>query len=97
MDRRVKPPSEPIRTDGRTAGALQTTDWGQGLYASAQREILEVLLNEPGLFHRVEQEVSQDLFDVPVLGQIASILLDVVRSDEDLRRVARLRGPSRWR
>jgi hypothetical protein len=27
--------------------------------------------------------VSQDLFDVPVLGEIASILLDVVRSDED--------------
>ncbi len=79
LDRRIKPPSEPVRTDGRTAGALQTTDWGQGLYASAQREILEVLLNEPGLFHRVEQEVSQDLFDVPVLGQIASILLDVVR------------------
>jgi DNA primase len=83
LDRRIKPPSEPVRTDGRTAGALQTTDWGEGLYASAQREILEVLLNEPGLFHRVEQEVSQDLFDVPVLGQIASILLDVVRSDED--------------
>jgi DNA primase len=83
LDRRIKPASAPVRIDGRATGALQQTDWGQGLYASAQREILEVLLNEPGLFHHVEQEVSQDLFDVPVLGQIAAILLDVIRSDED--------------
>ena len=62
---------------------MQTTDWGQGLYASAQREILEVLLNEPGLFHGVEHNISLDLFDVPVLAQIAEIVLDVVRSDED--------------
>ena len=33
LDRRIKPPSEPVRTDGRPAGALQTTDWGQGLHA----------------------------------------------------------------
>jgi DNA primase len=83
LDRRIKPPAEPVRTDGRTAEAWQTTDWGQGLYASAQREILEVLLNEPGLYHSVEQKVSLDLFDVPALAQIASILLDVVRSGED--------------
>jgi DNA primase len=83
LDRRIKPLSQAARTDGRTPAALQTTDWGQGLYASAQREILEVLLNEPGLFHGVEQNISLDLFDVPVLAEIASIVLDVVRSDED--------------
>lgn len=83
LDRRIKPASQPARTDGRSPDAVQTTDWGQGLYASAQREILEVLLNDPGLFHSVEQRVSQDLFDVPALAEIASILLEVIRSDED--------------
>jgi DNA primase len=61
----------------------QAVDWGQGLYAVAQREVLEVLLNEPGLVHSVERSVTQDMFDVPILGQIASILLDVIRSDGD--------------
>ena len=83
LDRRIKPATEAVRTDGRAVAALQTTDWGQGLYASAQREILEVLLNEPGLYHSVEQDISQDLFDVPALAQIAAIFLDVVRSEED--------------
>jgi len=83
LDRRIKPPSQTVRTDGRSPNAVQTTDWGEGLYASAQREILEVLLNDPGLFHSVEPSVSQDLFDVPALAEIASILLEVIRSDED--------------
>jgi len=83
LDRRIKAPSQAVRTDGRTVDALQATDWGQGLYASAQREVLEVLLNEPGLLHSVEQSVAQDLFDVPALAQIAAILLDVIQADED--------------
>jgi DNA primase len=58
-------------------------DWGKGLGAAAQREVLEVLINEPGLYHQVEREISERLFDVPVLRQIAGLLLDVVRSDED--------------
>ncbi len=83
LDRRIKPTSQAVRTDGRTVASTQATDWGQGLYASAQREILEVLLNEPGLFHRTGQGISLDLFDVPVLAQVASILLDVLQSEED--------------
>lgn len=68
--------------DDRRAGA-ETVDWGKGLGAVAQREVLEVLLNEPGLYHQVEREISELLFDVPILRQIAGLLLDVVRSDED--------------
>ncbi len=83
LDRRIKPPAQPVRTDGRTVASGQATDWGQGLYASAQREILEVLLNEPGLFHSVDPSISLDLFDVPVLAQLASILWDVIQSEED--------------
>jgi len=58
-------------------------DWGQGLYAAAQREILEVLLNEPGLFHGIERPITEDLFDVPILREIAAILFDILRSGED--------------
>jgi DNA primase len=83
LGRRIKQPSEPVRTDGRTQDGLPATDWGEGLFAASQREILEVLLNEPGLFHSVEPGVSQDLFDVPVLAQIAAMLLEVIRSEED--------------
>lgn len=83
LDRRIKPAAEPARTDGRAMQAVQTAHWGKGLPAAAQREILEVLLNEPGLSHSVEPKVSLDLFDVPALTQIASLLLDVIGSDED--------------
>jgi len=64
-------------------GAGEAIDWGRGLYAAAQREILEVLVNEPGLFHDRRAQISESLFDVPILRQAAGLLLDVLRSDED--------------
>jgi len=64
-------------------GATQAVDWGQGLYAAAQREVLEVLLNDPGLFHSIERPITEDLFDVSILREIAAILLDILRSGED--------------
>jgi DNA primase len=69
--------------EARRADAPQAVDWGQGLHAAAQREVLEVLLNEPGLFHAVEQNITEDLFDVPILRRVVSVLFDVIRSDED--------------
>jgi len=41
------------------------------------------LLNEPGLYPHVAHNLSKDLFDVPALAQIASILWDIIQSDED--------------
>jgi len=64
-------------------GASEAVDWGRGLYAAAEREILEVLINEPGLFHDRRAQISESLFDVPVLQQAAGVLLDVLKSDED--------------
>ncbi len=61
----------------------EAVDWGQGLHAAAQREILEVLLNEPGLFHSIEREITENLFDIPILREIAAILFEILRSDED--------------
>jgi DNA primase len=68
--------------DDRRVSA-ETIDWGKGLGAVAQREILEVLINEPGLYRQVGREISEALFDVPILRQIAGLLLDLLRSDED--------------
>ena len=50
----------------------------QGYIAAAQKEILEVLLNEPGFYKISKQEITTDLFDVPILKQIAVILLEML-------------------
>jgi DNA primase len=55
-------------------------DLGQGLASAAQREILEVLLNEPALAKTAGTPISADLFDVPALRQIAELLFDTLRT-----------------
>jgi len=80
----------------RRAEDSQALDWGQGLYAAAQKELLEVLLNEPGLFHSIEQEITEDLFDVPILSRIASTLFEMLRSEEEFtinRMLAQVESP----
>ncbi|UCC21426.1 MAG: DNA primase [Planctomycetota bacterium] len=57
---------------------VRTADLGQGFFAAAQREILEVLLNEPGLFETVQRNISRDVFDVPIYKEIAEILFDLL-------------------
>lgn len=54
------------------------TDYGQGLFAVAQREVLEVLLNEPRLFEAVKQKTTVETFDVPILRQTAQILFEAI-------------------
>ena len=56
-------------------------DYGQGRFAVAQREILEVLLNEPKLYETVKQQISVDIFDVPILRQVAAILFETLDCD----------------
>jgi DNA primase len=53
-------------------------DFGQGLLAGAQREILEVLLNEPRLFELVGRRITVDDFDVPILKQVAAIVFETL-------------------
>ncbi len=60
---------------------VQSVDYGQGLFAIAQREILEVLLNEPQLFEVLKQKISVDDFDVPILRQIAAMLFEMLSTD----------------
>jgi len=49
-----------------------------GLFATAQREVLEVLLNEPKLFDIVKKQITPEAFDVPVLRSIAVIVFDTL-------------------
>ncbi len=58
-------------------------DYGQGLFAVAQREVLEVLLNEPKLFEAVKQKTTAETFDVPILRQTAEILFETLSADID--------------
>jgi DNA primase len=53
-------------------------DYGQGRFAVAQREVLEVLLNEPKLYETIKQKISADVFVVPTLRQIAAILFETL-------------------
>ncbi len=57
---------------------VQRIDYGRGRFAAAQREVLEVLLNEPELFETVKQKITAELFDVPILGQIAGVLFEML-------------------
>jgi DNA primase len=61
----------------------QTIDYGRGLFAAAQREVLEVLLNEPKLFEIVKQKITAELFDVPILRQIAAIMFETLDTNID--------------
>ena len=61
----------------------QTIDYGQGLFATAQREVLEVLLNEPKLFEIVKQKITADIFDVPISRQIAEIMFETLNANID--------------
>lgn len=52
------------------AGPAETLD--QGLVAGAQREVLEVLLNDPSLFVRVRSQITADSFTVSPLREVAA-------------------------
>jgi DNA primase len=53
-------------------------DYGRGLFAAAQRELLEVLLNRPELFETVRAKISPDIFDVPIFRQIVELLFETL-------------------
>ncbi len=84
-----------IKTAARLAGwpnttaaknqKAQNTDLGNGFFAEAQREILEVLLNEPKLFETVKLKISSEVFEVPILKQIAAIVFEAISRNPDIR------------
>ncbi len=83
LSRRMGRVSKTMKSDGDRRDGAEPIDWGRGLHAAAQREVLEVLLNEPALFHDRQEEISESLFSVPILRQVAGVLLDALRSEDD--------------
>jgi hypothetical protein len=62
---------------------VRSVDLGEGSFAIAQREILEVLLNEPKLFEIVKQKITAEDFDVPMLKRTASILFETLSANPE--------------
>jgi len=54
----------------------------QGFFAQAQREVIEVLLNEPNLFELVRPTIKAAMFDLPKLKPIALALFEMLESQE---------------
>jgi len=53
-----------------------SVDLGDGFFARAQQEILEVLLNEPKRFESVAGRITVEQFDVPVLRELAEVVFE---------------------
>ncbi|MBN2456241.1 MAG: DNA primase [Sedimentisphaerales bacterium] len=71
---------------------VRSVDLGEGLFAIAQREILEVLLNEPKLFETVKKKITVNDFDVPALRQTALILFEALNANLETSLVEILAG-----
>jgi DNA primase len=68
-------------TGGTRTQKVARPDLGTGLAAAAQREILEVLLNQPQLWQLAKENISAADFDLPILSQIAGALFDTLSAN----------------
>jgi DNA primase len=59
-------------------------DLGDGWFAKAQREVVEVLLNDPSLTVLAAERISSADFDVPALKDIAGLLFDSSDRNDNL-------------
>ncbi len=83
LSRRMGRVARTMKSDAGGSEGAAPVDWGDGLDAAAQREVLEVLVNDPGLFRDHDGEISESLFRVPILRHVGVVLLDALRSDGD--------------
>ncbi len=71
---------------GEQSGSERTaqvaTQLPTGVSSVAQREVMEVLLNEPGLLQEFKEDIRIDLFSVPLLKQIAETLFELMQTEE---------------
>jgi DNA primase len=80
LDKRLKraPRTSTIHSENQKALKVLI---GSGLRAQAQREILEVMLNEPSLFERLEEKITIDIFDEPILKRIAELVYSTLKEE----------------
>jgi hypothetical protein len=60
-----------------------SVDVGNGYFAKAQHEIIEVLVSSPGLYGKVSAVMKAEDFSVPVLREIAAPLFEMLESDRE--------------
>ncbi|MHC4187521.1 MAG: DNA primase [Planctomycetota bacterium] len=80
LDRRLRRTPRPaiVHSENQKAAKVVT---GSGLQVQAQREILEVLLNEPNLFERLEEKITIDFFDEPILRRAAEVVYSTLKEE----------------
>jgi len=77
LARIVKKLGNSINRSVKNQETINNVDTGEGFYAAAQREVLEVLLNEPKLLDTARQRITVEAFDVPIFNQIATVLFEL--------------------
>ncbi|MFA5553265.1 MAG: DNA primase [Phycisphaerae bacterium] len=60
------------------ASKVLNADLGQGVFAAAQKEIIEVLINKPELFKKIKSKITPEQFDVPILKLAAQAVFDTI-------------------
>jgi DNA primase len=81
LNRRLRQAARAASYNTEDKQQSQTINYGHGLFATAQREVLEVLLNEPGFFEIVKQKIAPEIFDVPISRQIAELLFEMLNKN----------------
>ena len=92
MARRIGRGLNHRRADDVSAGP----NLGTGFFARAQQELLEVLLNKPEMFARAKERITADVFDVPILRQIAAVLFETLICEDNFslaRILSRVESP----
>jgi DNA primase len=56
----------------------------QSFYERAQEDIVEVLLNRPEFYERVRERITVEMFDVPILRHIISVVRDIFESGQEV-------------
>jgi DNA primase len=83
LNRRFK---RAVRTSSYKAAGSEAVEinWGEGLSAAAEREVLEVLVSDPRSFDIVRGKVDTEKFKVPILRQVAAILFELLENDVNI-------------
>jgi DNA primase len=82
LDQRIRVLSRGEQTASEPMPSSET-EGPRGVSSVAQREVLEVLLNEPGLLQEFQEDISITLFRVPLLKQVAEALLGLLQTKQD--------------
>jgi DNA primase len=80
LSRRLKRASRSttVHRENQKAGKVEI---GTGLRATAEREVLEVLLNAPNMFEKVREKIREDFFEETIFRQIAEVVFSTLKEE----------------